>query len=432
MKSFSVYTLGCKVNSYESEAIKLLMLDKGYRLDDEKPDIAIINTCSVTSMSEKKSRQAIRRFYHDHPLITIAIMGCYSQLDEHLTTLEGVKVVVGTLNRHTIPDLLDAYFQTGKPQYHFEAAVKKWDYEELEVTTYSDRTRAYVKIQDGCDNYCSYCIIPYARGRLRSRKKEDVLHEIGKLITAGFREIVLTGIHTAGYGRDFSNYAFDDLIADILTLYPSLYRLRISSIEASEITPRFLKMMQSEPRLARHLHIPLQAGSDTVLARMNRHYTVAQFQTKIEEIYQMMPDVAITTDIIVGFPGESAALFAQTYDLARHLKFSKIHVFPYSPRQGTAAASFTEEITSEEKKRRVKRLLDLSHELETSYAARFIDHRLDIIIEQFNHQIGAYEGHSSNYLKVFVSGNHIEKGQVVTIKYRGGDTISELVETVPR
>jgi len=432
MKSFSVYTLGCKVNSYESEAIKLLMIDKGYRFSDEHPDIAIINTCSVTSMSEKKSRQAIRRFYHENPTITIAIMGCYSQLDEHLKALEGVKIVVGTLNRHLIPDLLDEFFETGKPQYRFEAAPSKWEYEELEVTTYSDRTRAFVKIQDGCDNYCSYCIIPFARGRLRSRHKDDVLHEIGQLITGGFREIVLTGIHTAGYGRDFSNYSFDDLIEDILVMYPSLYRLRISSIEASEITPRFLTMMQREPRLARHLHIPLQAGSDAVLKRMNRHYTVAQFQAKIEEICRLMPNVAITTDIIVGFPGETETLFAQTYDLSRRLSFSKIHVFPYSPRQGTASASYNDEVSSEEKKRRVKRLLELSSELESSYAERFFDRQLDIIIEQYNHQIGAYEGHSSNYLKVFVTGTNITKGQVVTVKYRGGDTIGELVETTTR
>ncbi len=426
MKTFAVYTLGCKVNSYESEALKLLMLERGYQYQDVAPDIAIINTCSVTNMSAKKSRQMMHRFVHANPHVILAIMGCYSQIDQSMLDLPNVGVLIGTSMRHLIPDLLEKYLTTGIKQVQIEANVAKSEYEELKVTSYSDRTRAYVKIQDGCDNFCSYCIIPYARGRLRSRPKDDVLTEIGTLVGRGYQEIVLTGIHTAGYGRDLTNYSFDDLLNDIFISFPTLYRLRISSIEASEITSRFLTMLRQEPRMARHLHIPLQSGSDEILTKMNRHYSRQQFIDKIDEIYALLPDIAITTDIIVGFPGETETMFMDTFNVAKQLKFAKIHVFPYSPRAGTHAAKYHDEVAINIKKARVERLLTLSHELEDAYALRFIGQPLSLVIEQYDEKRQAYEGHSSNYLKAYVRKDDLIRGSIVTIIYAGITKISPI------
>jgi len=433
MKTFAVHTLGCKVNSYESEAVKLLMLGHGYVYDQNQPDIVIVNTCSVTGMSAKKSRQAIRRYLQQKEDAIVAVMGCYSQLEPTaLFEATGAHVIVGTNNRQALPQLIETYEKTGQPQVAIASDNRTWNYENLEVTAYSDRTRAYVKIQDGCDNFCSYCIIPYARGRLRSRPKEAIFEEIGKLVAHGYKELVLTGIHTAGYGRDFKNYSFDDLIEDILTRFPELYRLRISSIEASEITPRFLKLLAREPRLARHLHIPLQSGADNVLKAMNRHYASQAFAAKIHEIYTLVPDIAITTDIIVGFPGETDEDFRQTYELAETLAYAKIHVFPFSKRAGTRAATLKEEVEAKTIKGRVDKLLELSQRLEDRYAAKFIGQTVEVILEQYDVTKEAYEGHTSNYLKVFVQGGADLKGAVISCVYRGSDIVVPIEKTIFR
>jgi threonylcarbamoyladenosine tRNA methylthiotransferase MtaB len=416
--TFDVYTLGCKVNSYESEAVKLLMRDRGFVIDEDDPDIAVINTCSVTSMSEKKSRQLIRHLAHEHPSIVIALMGCYAQISEAtLIGLPNVGVIVGTSNRHLIPELIARHLETKVRQTALEPKPMAFAYEDLKVTTYADRTRAYVKIQDGCDNFCSYCIIPYARGRLRSRKQDDIIAEIKHLTEAGFKEIVLTGIHTAGYGRDLVDYSFDNLLIDIFANCPSLYRLRISSIEASEISPRFLSLLAHEPRLARHLHIPLQSGCDAVLAKMNRPYRVNDFFNTVNRIREMAPDIALTTDVIVGFPGESDEHFEATYALVKQLAFSKIHVFPFSARTGTAAAKMTHPVHDQTKKERVLRLLELSTALEKDYSDRWVGRPVEVILEEYDPITDAFEGHTSNYLKVLVSGNGLKKGDIVTVAY---------------
>ncbi len=429
--TFAVYTLGCKVNSYESEAVKLLMIDRGHAYDEKHPDVAIINTCSVTSMSEKKSRQLMRHLVKQHPNIMIALMGCYAQMAASvLKDLPNVGVMVGTSNRHLIPALIDAYLHTKTLQTALEPEPPSFAYEEMKVTTYTERTRAYVKIQDGCDNFCAYCIIPYARGRLRSRHQGDVIAEIRHFTEAGFREIVLTGIHTAGYGRDLSGYTFDDLLQDIFASCPNLYRLRLSSIEASEISDRFLALLANEPRLARHLHIPLQSGSDPVLAKMNRPYRMAAFAETVRRIQSIVPDIALTTDVIVGFPGETEADFEVTCQMVRNLGFSKIHVFPFSPRSGTVAAKMTNPVHDETKKKRVLRLLAISSELERAYAEKWIGQSLDIIIEEYNPLAHAFEGHSSNYLKVLVPGHNFQKGQIVTVAYVPEPGFSSLIENI--
>jgi threonylcarbamoyladenosine tRNA methylthiotransferase MtaB len=259
-----------------------------------------------------------------------------------------------------------------------------------------------------------------------------VINEIGQLLEGGFHEIVLTGIHTAGYGRDLEGYDFDDLIEEILATYPKLFRLRISSIEASEISERFIDMLANDTRLAHHLHIPLQAGSDHVLKAMNRHYTVTQFIEKVEYIKSRLPDIAITTDIIVGFPGETDFDFLETYNVSKHLAFAKIHVFPYSPRQGTYAATLKDEVDGNVKKQRVHRLLELSQQLESFYAQMFEGKALDIIIEQYDHQHEAYEGHSSNYLKVFVTGDDLARNQIVRAVFHSDMRAERIVETIIR
>jgi len=433
MKSFLVHTLGCKVNSYESEAVKLLMLASGYFYDESKPDIIIVNTCSVTGMSAKKSRQSIRHFQTLHPGIVTVVMGCYAQLEAPLIAeLTGAHIIVGTNNRAAIPALIEKYYETDENQVAIAEDKRTWKYETLSVTSYSDRTRAYVKIQDGCDNFCSYCLIPYARGKMRSRPKDDIFREIAALLDHGFHELVLTGIHTAGYGRDFSDYSFDDLIEEILKMFPTLFRLRISSIEASEITPRFLTLLKNEPRLARHLHVPLQSGSDFVLKAMNRHYDVASFVNKIKAIREAVSDIALTTDIIVGFPGETDGEFDNTYRVAEELGFSKIHVFPFSKRTGTRAANLKEEVSSQTIKDRVNRLLRLSEQLENAYATRFAGQPIEVVLEQYDETFKAYEGHSSHYLKAFVQGSELRKGMVVRCFYDVSGKPVQAFETIIR
>ena len=434
MKTFICLTLGCKVNSYESEAVRLLMLEAGFSdAGEDNVDIIIINTCSVTVTSEKKTRQLTRRYGRNYPHALIVLMGCYAQISSaFLATLEQVKIVVGTNNRHLIPSLIKQYLIDGQPQILIEQHQNKPIYEPLSVTSYIDQTRAYIKIQDGCDNFCTYCIIPYTRGRLRSRNANEIIIEIGKLLDHGFQELVLTGIHTAGYGRDFENMSFDDLISSILANFPNLYRLRISSIEESEISERFLMMLEKEPRLARHLHIPLQSGSDHILKLMNRHYNQAQFLDKVLMIKHKLPRLALTTDVIVGFPGETEQDFNDTINVIKQIGFAKIHVFPYSPRSGTRAENFAHPVAGKIIQQRVQTLLTLSSQLEEEYANQFIGKALEVIIEKYNYQKAAYEGHSSNYLKVYVMGHEQDqlKGKVISTIYQGNDRLSPIEKIV--
>jgi threonylcarbamoyladenosine tRNA methylthiotransferase MtaB len=419
LRRFKILTLGCKVNTYEAEAIKLALLNRGYKLADKDVDVVIINTCAVTHTSEKKSRQLIRRMIRLHNRAIVAIMGCYSQIEANtIAEIDGVNIVIGTVDRLKIVDLIEQYILTKKSIVLINDLPQSINYEPMKVTHYTDKTRAFVKIQDGCNNYCSFCIIPYARGNQRSRNKVAILEEIKQLIGNGYKEIVLTGINTSGYGLDLVNYRFTDLITEILDANPDLFRLRISSIEISEITDRLLNLIATNKIMANHLHIPLQSGSDAILIKMNRKYTSDEYEKKVQQISKLIPNIAITTDVIVGFPNESEAEFLKTYHLAKRLGFAKIHVFPYSPRIGTVAYNLIDDVPASTKKQRVNRLIELSNILENKYASRFIGQQLDIIVEHHDDDKDVYIGHTSNYLKGFVNKKDVKVGDVVKIIYQ--------------
>lgn len=419
-KTYKIVTLGCKVNSYEADAIaenfKALGLHEAH--DDEQVDIALINTCSVTSTSDQKSRQHIRKLAKKHPNATIVVMGCYSQINQNLAEeIPDIDVVVGTSNRHKIAQLIEEHNQTGKQIIDVEKDSRSFTYEELKYSSLTSHARAYLKIQDGCDNFCTFCIIPLTRGRLRSRKPEEVIKEAKDLVSKGYKEIVLTGIHTGGYGRDFSTYSFTKLVKDLLDNCPSLYSLRISSIEENEITDELIELMKNDARMAHHLHIPLQAGSDTILKKMNRHYDTKQFIEKIDRIRQIIPDIAITTDVIVGFPGESDELFQETITTIKRVNFAELHVFPYSVRTRTPAARMSDQIDPQTKKDRVRSLLELSDRLKNQYYALFDGRRLKVLIENYDSEKQSYLGHTSNYVLVEVKSKEDITHKVVEVTY---------------
>ena len=417
MMKYKVVTLGCKVNTYESEALKTLFDKKGYTNDEENPDVVVINTCSVTSTSDQKCRQKIRSLIKAHPNAVMVVMGCYAQVGfKVISEIPGVNIIVGTNNRHLIPELVDKYLFDHKQINIVEEAKRDFKYESLSVTSYYENTRAFLKIQDGCDNFCSYCIIPYARGKMRSRNKNEVLKEVSQLLDNGFKEIVLTGIHTAGYGKEFPDYKFHDLVRDILQ-DKRLKRLRISSIEESEITPELIDLFKEYDALARHLHIPLQSGSDSVLKRMNRKYDATSFWYKIAGIKASVPDIAITTDIIVGFPGETEEEFEETMKLSEQCGFAKIHVFPYSPREGTPAAKMKNQVPPDIKKGRVKRLISLSNKLENAYQKKFEGKTLSVLFEEYDSTLDMYKGHSSNYLLVYKKSDVNLHNQMIDVEY---------------
>ena len=415
MNTFYIYSLGCKVNSYEIEAIKDDLLKKGYiQVDEESADYVIVNTCCVTNTAASKSRQKINSIHKNNPNASIIVMGCYVQgFEEEVKQIEGVKLLVGTKDRSKIKEYIDSLDE----QLSLVCDPKEFvEYENLSISSSTENTRAFLKIQDGCNNFCSYCIIPYVRGTIKSRKKEDVIVEAKHLLSLGYKEIVLTGIHTGSYGKDLSDYTFTDLVKDLLKL-DDLYRLRISSIEESEITDELIDLLNTNEKLAKHLHIPLQAGSDHVLKLMNRKYDLKTYIDKINYIYDNVKDIAITTDVIVGFPQESDEDFIDTINTCKQMKYSKIHVFPYSSRKGTVASKMSNQINGIIKKQRAKELLNLSNELGLAYNQQFLDKEVEVLIEE--EVKGYYIGHTTNFIKVKVLSNKkIERNSIIKVKVK--------------
>ena len=415
MNTFYIYSLGCKVNSYEIEAIKDDLLKKGYiQVDEASADYVIVNTCCVTNTAASKSRQKINSIHKNNPNASIIVMGCYVQgFEEEVKQIEGVKLLVGTKDRSKIKEYIDSLDE----QLSLVCDPKEFvEYENLSISSSTENTRAFLKIQDGCNNFCSYCIIPYVRGTIKSRKKEDVIVEAKHLLSLGYKEIVLTGIHTGSYGKDLSDYTFTDLVKDLLKL-DDLYRLRISSIEESEITDELIDLLNTNEKLAKHLHIPLQAGSDHVLKLMNRKYDLKTYIDKINYIYDNVKDIAITTDVIVGFPQESDEDFIDTINTCKQMKYSKIHVFPYSSRKGTVASKMSNQINGLIKKQRAKELLNLSNELGLKYNQQFLNKEVEVLIEE--EVKGYYIGHTTNFIKVKVLSNKkIERNSIIKVKVK--------------
>ena len=387
--TYKIYTLGCKVNEYESEVIRELLENHGY-IYSENPDICIVGTCTVTNKADSKSRKLLRSIRRNNPHALIIAMGCLVQNSkDDLTNLE-YDIAIGNSDKIKIIDYIKKY----KEKTSYIKDMNKVSFENMNLNNFH-RTRAYIKIEDGCDNYCAYCIIPFVRGHVRCKKHEDVIAEAKRLIKSGHQEIVLTGIHTGHYYDD--DYSFADLLNDLSKL-EGLKRLRISSIEITELDDQFLKVLKNSKILVNHMHIPLQSGSNEILKKMNRKYNKEYFIDKIEKIRNIRPDISITTDVIVGFPTETEELFLETIDTIKKVKFTKIHVFPYSDRKGTKASRMTGHIPENIKKARVKKLLDISKELEISYMTKFLNKRLTFIPEVYKD--GYLIGHTENYLLI--------------------------------
>lgn len=422
MSTVAFYTLGCKVNHYETEAIWQLFHKQGYeRVDFEKrADVYLINTCTVTNTGDKKSRQIIRRAIRKNPDAIICVTGCYAQTSPaEVMGIPGVDIVVGTQDRVKLLDYIDQFKREREPINGVSNIMKNRVYEELDVPSFTDRTRASLKIQEGCKNFCTFCIIPWARGLLRSREPEAVIKQAQQLVNAGYKEIVLTGIHTAGYGEDMKDYNFAQLLRDLDNRVEGLKRLRISSIEASQVTEEVIDVMNESNTIVRHLHIPLQSGSNSVLKRMRRKYTMDMFADRLEKLRKALPGLAVTSDVIVGFPGETEEEFMETYQFVKEHKFSELHVFPYSKRTGTPAARMENQIPDDIKHDRVRRLIALSDQLAKEYASQFEGEILEIIPEERykeDPESGLFVGYTDNYLKVKVEATEEMIGKLVKVK----------------
>lgn len=422
MSTVAFHTLGCKVNHYETEAIWQLFKEQGYerREFDHHSDVYVINTCTVTNTGDKKSRQVIRRAVRQNPDAVICVTGCYAQTSpSEIMAIPGVDIVVGTQDRTKLIGYIEQYKKERKPINAVGNIMKNRVYEELDVPSFTDHTRASLKIQEGCNNFCTFCIIPWARGLMRSRDPKEVVRQAQQLVDAGYQEIVLTGIHTGGYGEDLKDYNLAQLLRDLEIQVKGLKRLRISSIEASQLTDEVIDVLRESKIVVRHLHIPIQSGSNTVLKRMRRKYTMEFFADRLVQLRKALPDLAITSDVIVGFPGETEEEFMDTYHFINNHKFSELHVFPYSQRTGTPAARMEDQIDENIKNERVHRLIALNDQLAKEYASRFEGELLEIIPEERfkeDPDSGLLEGYTDNYLRVVIPGDDSLIGKIVKVK----------------
>ena len=393
---FYIYTLGCKVNTYESNVMKDKLINNGYiEGSKDNSDIYIINTCTVTNTSDNKSLKMIRQVINNHKNAIVVAVGCMTQVNSELLKYLDVDIVLGNSGKSKIVEYIEKYKKTKEKIIDVEDIMDK-KFEDMSLNNF-DKTRAYVKIEDGCENYCTYCIIPYARGKIRSKSPRVVIDEIKALVKDGHKEVVLTGIHTGHYGSDLDNFNFSDLLKSIEKIN-GLERLRISSIEVTELDDEFLDVLKNSKILVDHMHIPLQSGSNEILKSMNRKYDKEYFIDKINKIRSIRPNISITTDVIVGFPGETEELFNETIDTINKIRFSKIHVFPFSLRKNTKAEELPNHIDNVTKKERVKILLDISKKLEIEYANKFIGNCVEFLPEI--KKDGFIIGHTGNYLLI--------------------------------
>ena len=424
MNRVAFYTLGCKVNQYETEAMEENFEKNGYEVVDYEAiaDIYVINTCTVTNMSDRKSRQFIRRAKKNNENSIVAVVGCYSQVSpEEISRIEDVDVIIGTTDRGKIVDLCEeAFFNKKKINIVRNVSFQK-EFESIKIDAIRSKTRAYIKIQDGCNQFCSYCIIPYARGPIRSRELGDIIREAEKLSKAGFKEIVLTGIHVASYGKDMRDLSLLNVLKEVGKV-EGIERIRLSSIEPTLIDDEFMETILKIGKVCNHFHLSLQSGSDTVLKRMNRKYTTKEYGDIVNIIRKYMPDAGITTDIIVGFPGETEAEFQETCDFVKMIGFSRIHVFKYSPRRGTPAAESKNQINGNIKNERSQKLIQLGEDSINNFNSKFILKELSVLFEEENRgQEGFIEGYTSNYIRVKSKASKRELGAIRNVKIKNLD-----------
>lgn len=418
-KKVAVYTLGCKVNQYESAAIAGMFEKRGYRVvePENKADIYIINTCTVTHLGDRKSRQIIRRMSRMNPEAFILVTGCYAQVSpEDVLGIQGVDLVVGTKDRETLVDLVESTVK-GRGQVRAVSDYTGGDsFEEFSSLPFYDRVRAYLKIQEGCSNFCTYCIVPYARGPLRSRRPEKIIEEARRIIKKGFNEIVITGIRTGAYGVDFENrWTLADLIRKLAEI-PGLVRLRLSSIEPNDVTPELVETLAGIKNFCSHLHLPLQSGDDEILQRMGRRYNTWEYSRLVNILRENLPDLGLTTDIMVGFPGETGKNFDNNLRFVEKTAFSRLHVFKFSPRRGTPAASFSGQVDPLVKEERSKKMIQTGNKLSADFARAHLGTVLDVLAEQpFDREEKLWEGLTGNYLKVVFPGNEDVRGRIVKV-----------------
>ncbi len=417
--SFNIITLGCKVNQYESEAVEELFLQKGYQKKSTRADIYVINTCTVTNMSDRKSRQMISRARRDNPDSVIAVMGCYSQVKpEEVAGIDGVDIVLGSRNKESVVELCEDILQNKSVSDKIIAPSETKSFEELQISNQTEMTRAYLKIQDGCNMYCSYCLIPYARGNIVSRDIKDIADESKRLAANGFKEIVLTGIHVSSFGKDLDeDISLIDAIEEVSKV-DGIERIRLSSMEPRHITRDFLERMKATGKACDHFHLSLQSGSDDILKTMNRKYDTSIFKEKIELIRDVFPNAGLTTDIIVGFPGESEQNHKQTMDFVKDINFAKTHLFKYSPREGTRAAKMGGQINGNIKKDRLHDLEKIEEKNRIGFLEKQLGETLSVLIESKSDLEGYSGGYSTNYLKVNVK-EDVSANTIVDVRITG-------------
>lgn len=447
-KKIATYTLGCKVNQYETNAVEEIFTQNGYELIDfeEKSDIYIINTCTVTSMSDKKSRQIIRRAKKNNEDAVVVVIGCYAQNDpDAVIKIEDVNLVMGTKDKNKIYEEVQKITNADKV-VKVTNIMDEVEFENMSVTSYTKNTRAFVKIQDGCDRYCTYCIIPYTRGKVRSRKIEDVIKEVKSLAQNGFKEVVLTGIHVASYGKDFKKNNLKAIIGSTIEDFESiedislidvieeiakidgLYRIRVGSVEPLIITDDFLNRLSKIEKFCPHFHLSLQSGCDDTLKRMNRRYTTAEYKDSVEKIRRYFDNPAITTDVITGFPDESEDEFAKTYEYLKEIHLYEMHIFPFSRRSGTKAYDMKNQVDNETKHKRSEILIEIAKKNKSAFEQNLIGKIYDVLFEQRDGEY--FEGHTKNYVKVFVKTDKELSGKLIDVKINSvenGRVIGELI-----
>lgn len=402
MKTVAFCTLGCKVNQYETNAMMQKMIEAGYEVVDfeTKADIYIINTCTVTNMADKKSRQMLRRVKEINPEAILVAVGCYAQVaKEKLEQIPEIDLILGINEKNDIVK----YVEQASKNTYVSDVIHQTEFLDFGDVTYTEKTRAVIKVQDGCNQFCSYCIIPYARGRIRSRKPESVIKEITDVAKEGIKEVVITGIHIASYGKDFNTeYRLIDLLEEIQKV-DGIQRIRLGSLEPTLITEEFVTRLKKLSKICDHFHLSLQSGCDETLKRMNRKYTTDQFRHVVELLRNAYPEVHLTTDVIVGFPGETEEEFNRTYEFLKEIKFYKMHVFKYSPRSGTVAAKMPNQIDGNIKEERSNKLIELSDENEKEYNQKYIGKEVEVLLEE---REGEYlKGHTTNYMVVKMKTN---------------------------
>ena len=400
------YTLGCKVNQYETNGMIQAFMENGYEIVDfsEKADIYIINTCTVTSISDKKSRQMIRRTKQLNPDAIVVAVGCYAQVaKDKLEEIKDIDLILGISEKTEIVKYVEEEIQNRKPQEHISDVMHQKEFVDFGSVNYTDKNRVAIKVQDGCNQFCTYCIIPYARGRIRSRKIENVKKEVEDLAKKGIKEIVITGIHVASYGKDLKeDVGLIDLLEEINKV-DGIERIRLSSLEPTLITEEFVKRLSKLNKICDHFHLSLQSGCDETLKRMNRHYTTADFKKATELLRKTYPNVALTTDVIVGFPGETDKEFNTTYEFLKDINFYKMHIFKFSQRRGTKAEKMPNQVDGKVKEERSKKLIELSDKNEIEQNKKYLNKTLKVLIEEL--EKGYYKGHTTNYIMVKIKEN---------------------------